>query len=92
MQHNSTANLQHDWHYSFNDLKKYMVSHEDLFDNIFEKSMETVGIIMVAGLIFMIILAVDTLNHANQAYSNGLACIFCNALQNLMYNAMEIFM
>jgi len=92
MNHNSTASMQHEWHYSFNDLKKFLSSHEDLFDNIFEKTMEAGGIIIVAGLIFMVILAVHTLNHANHAYTSGMACFFCHAMHDLMYNALGIFM
>ena len=90
MHHNSTASLQHGWHYSFNDLKKYLSSHEDLFDNIFEKIMETGAIIIVAVSIYMVVLIMDSLNHAHQAYADGLSCLLYNAL-DLMYNALQVF-
>ena len=92
MHHNSTASLQHGWHYSFNDLKKYLSSHEDLFDNIFEKTMEIGTILLVAVLLYMFILIVGSLNHANQAYADGLSYLLYNTLQDLMHKALTGFM
>jgi hypothetical protein len=90
MSHHSIATPWHVRQYSFEDLKKYLSSHEDLFDNIFEKTMETGTIIIVAVLIYMVILIMGSLNHANQAYADGLSYLLYNAL-DLMYNALQVF-
>ena len=92
MRHHSIATPQNEWQHSFEDLKKYLSSHEDLFDNIFEKTMETGTIIIVAILIYMVVLIMDSLNHANQAYADGLSCLIFNALQDLMHKALTGFM
>ena len=92
MRHHSIATPRNEWKHSFVDLKKYLSSHEDLFDNIFEKIMETGTIIIVAVLIYMVILIMDSLHHANQAYADGLSCLLCDALQNFMHKALTGFM
>jgi hypothetical protein len=92
MRYHSIATPRNEWQHSFEDLKRYLASHEDLFDNIFEKIMETGTIIMVAVLSYMVILIMDALNHANQAYADGLSCLLFNPLQNLIHSALKIFM
>ena len=91
MHHNSPATLPHVWHYSFNDLKQFLSSHEELFDNIFEKTVEIGTILLVAVLLYMFILIVDSLNHANQAYADGLSYLLYNTLQDLMHKALTGF-
>jgi hypothetical protein len=92
MNHTATISPQHMRHYSFNALKKYLFSHEELLDDILEKVADAGGIIIVASFIYMIIVIFDSLNHANHAYAHGLSCLLCNGLQNIAYTAQEIFM
>lgn len=91
MHHNSTAHLQHSWHDSFNNLKKFLYSHEEPIDNMVEKTTETGAIIIVAVFVYMIILIFNTLNYANQAYDNGLTHLIYNTLHDLMYSALQGF-
>jgi len=92
MRHHSIATPGNEGQHSFEDLKKYLSSHEDLFDNIFEKTMETGTIIIVAVLIYMVVLIMDSLNYANQAYANGLSCLLYNTLQDIIHKALTGFM
>lgn len=83
------------WHmrqYSFEDLKKYLSSHEDLFDNIFEKTIEAGIIIIVAVFIYMVVLIIVSLNIAQQAYADGISYLLGNALQDLIYNSLQDIM
>lgn len=77
-------------HYSFKDLKKFLSSHIELFDDMLEKAMETGALIVVAGFIYAVILVMVTLNHANHAYSHGISCIACDSIQ-IIHNAIQGF-
>ena len=90
MRHNHTAPIQHAGHYSFDDLKRFLASHIEIFDNLLEKTMETGILIVLAGFIYMVILAIATLNHANLAYFHGISCLACNSVQ-IIYDALQGF-
>jgi hypothetical protein len=83
--------MHHVHHYSFKDFRQYVASHIDFFDDLLEKVMETGTLIIVAGFIFMIIMVLLTLNHANHEYVHGIACLACNSIQ-IVYNSVQGFM
>lgn len=92
MRHHSIAAPQHMQHSSFEDLKQFLSSHEDRLDNILEKTMDVVIIIIAACLIYMVVQTLYILNHAHHVYTAEIACLMCNAIQGLLYNAMQGFM
>ena len=92
MHHNSTASLQHVWHYSLSDLKQNLSRYAELLDDMLEKTIKTASIVIAAGLVSMFILMVHTLNHAHDAYANGLSCLICNSFHDLIYKTMTGFM
>ena len=92
MRNNSTSSLQHAGHHSFKDFKQFMYSHEDLFDDILEKTTDVGAIIITAILAYMVILTLLTLNHANTVYVSEIARLICNGIEGLMYNTIQGFM
>ena len=91
MHNNSTASLQHMRHYSFKDLRRFLSSNEDRLDDILEKIMEAGTFIIVAALIYMVILAIYILNHANHAYASGLLYLSYSAVKDFLYSAVQGF-
>jgi hypothetical protein len=67
-----------------------MDSHIEFFNNMLEKAMETGAFVVVAIFIYMIIVMLVTLNHANHAYSHGISCLACDSIQ-IIFNAMQGF-
>jgi hypothetical protein len=90
MRHHSIATPWHVRQYSFEDLKKYLSSHEDFFDNIFEKTAETVIIIITAGCIYKIIQLIYTSNFTHQIYTVALQGL--NSMNHIYTTALQGFL
>ena len=86
-----TTNPQHIHHHSLNEVKDYLVSHEDFLDNIFEKIIDAGGFIIVMTFIYMVMLMVYTLNNANNLFEFALSYLSSNMLQEFMHNIVHGF-
>jgi len=90
MRHHSIATHRNEWQHSFEDLKKYLFSHEDFFDNIFEKTAETVITIITAGCIYKIIQLISTSNFTHQVYTVALQGL--NSMNHIYTTALQGFL
>ena len=90
MRHHSMATPPHMWQYSFEDLKKYLESHNERLDDILNKIAEAIMILVAAGCIYKIIQIIYTSNVTLQVYTVALQSL--NSMEQIYTTALQGFL
>ena len=90
MRHHSIATPRHMWQYSFEDLKKFLSSHNELLDDTLNKAAEVASFIIAAGCIYKIIQLIYTSNIAYQVYTVALQSL--TSMQHIYTTALQGFL